>query len=38
MEVDWDREFWLIILTTWTMWEIEAHEVYAQTVEKSVSW
>lgn len=30
--------FWQIVLTTWTWWEIEAQEQYAQDVEASVSW
>jgi hypothetical protein len=33
-----DREFWLIILTTWEMWEIEAQEAYAEACEKSTRW
>lgn len=32
------REFWLIILTTWEMWELEAHQAYAEACEASVNW
>lgn len=33
-----DREFWLIILTTWTMDEIAAWAEYAEVVERSTKW
>jgi hypothetical protein len=35
---DLDRQFWLIILETWTMWEVEAWSEYAAKHEQSVSW
>lgn len=35
---DLDREFWLIILTSWTMREVEDWSEYAETCEQTVSW
>jgi hypothetical protein len=33
-----DREFWLIILTTWEMWEVIALEDYAEEIEAGRGW
>jgi hypothetical protein len=37
-QTELDREFWLIILTSWTFAEIDNLGAYARDVEKSVSW
>lgn len=33
-----DREFWLIILTSWEMEYIQILEEYAQDCERSMRW
>jgi len=33
-----DREFWLIILTSYEMWEVEAWAEEAENIEKSTNW
>ena len=33
-----DKQFWAIILVSWTMWEMDAHEDYAEAVERSINW
>lgn len=38
MNTDLDREFWLIILTSWDMPTIEVLSEYAKDCEKSTQW
>jgi len=33
-----DREFWLLILATWTMDEIITLQDYADSVERNTKW